>query len=81
MLDSDIFFMAITFVVITIMLWRPFGVNETIPTSAGAVLVLVLGIVPFDDIKDIFYIVSGASLTILSTIMMSIVLDSIGFFK
>ncbi|WP_046179349.1 arsenic transporter [Domibacillus tundrae] len=82
MLDSELFLMAMTFfVVITIMLWRPFDVNETIPTSAGAVFVLALGIVPLADIKDIFNIVSGASLTILSTIMMSIVLDSIGFFK
>lgn len=82
MLDSELFFMTfIFFVVITLMLWRPFGINETIPTSAGAMLVLLLGIVPLTDVKEIFDIVSGASLTILSTIMMSIVLDSIGFFK
>lgn len=82
MLDFQFFLMAVIFiVVITIMLWRPFGINETIPTSVGAAIVLLLGIVPLTDVKDIFNIVSGASLTILSTIMMSIVLDSIGFFR
>lgn len=82
MLDSDLLLMVITFfTVITIMLWRPFGINETIPTSVGALIVLIAGIVPLSDIKNIFQIVSGASLTILSTIIMSIVLDSIGFFK
>ncbi|KAB7704726.1 arsenic transporter [Bacillus aerolatus] len=82
MLDSQLLLMIVTFfAVIIIMLWRPLGMNETIPTSAGAALVLLLGIVPLTDVMNIFNIVSGASLTILSTIMMSIVLDSIGFFK
>ncbi|WP_262173404.1 arsenic transporter [Cytobacillus firmus] len=55
--------------------------NETIPTTIGAAITLLIGIVPLTDILAIFNIVSGASLTIISTIMMSIVLESIGFFK
>jgi arsenical pump membrane protein len=39
------------------------------------------GIVPLSDILKITQIVSGAAITILSTIVMSIVLDSIGFFR
>lgn len=66
---------------IILMLWRPFGINEIIPTSIGAAIVLIYGIVPWSDVLNIFEIVRGASLTILSTIMMSVVLDSIGFFK
>ncbi|MFD2682056.1 arsenic transporter [Bacillus seohaeanensis] len=66
---------------ILVMLWRPFNINESVPTTIGAATVLLLGIVPLTDVFDIFEIVSGASLTILSTIMMSIVLESIGFFK
>jgi arsenical pump membrane protein len=66
---------------IILMLWRPFGINEIIPTSIGAAIVLISGIVPWSDVLNIFEIVRGASLTILSTIMMSVVLDSIGFFK
>ncbi|MFE4814402.1 ArsB/NhaD family transporter [Peribacillus simplex] len=63
------------------MLWRPFGINETIPTAIGALTLLVAGIVPWMDVLNIFDIIIGASLTILSTIMMSIVLESIGFFR
>lgn len=76
MLMVSIFSLTIIF-----MLWRPFGINETVPTAIGAFITLLAGIVPFTDILDIFDIVSGASLTIISTIMMSIVLESIGFFR
>jgi arsenical pump membrane protein len=80
--DSMFWFMTIIFsLTIIVMLWRPFGINETIPTSIGAAIVLLLGIVPFSDVFKIVDIVSGAALTILSTIMMSIVLESIGFFR
>ncbi|MBX9973126.1 arsenic transporter [Cytobacillus firmus] len=74
--------MAIIFsLTIIFMLWRPNGINETVPATIGAGITLLAGIVPFTDILDIFDIVSGASLTIISTIMMSIVLESIGFFR
>lgn len=55
--------------------------NESIPVTIAAVCIFILGIVPLRDIYQIFQIISGASITILSTIVMSIVLDSIGFFK
>lgn len=64
-----------------LIMWRPKGINETIPTTIGAAVVLILGIVPVRDVFNILNIISGAAVTILSTIVMSIVLDSIGFFK
>ncbi|MBG9444004.1 arsenic transporter [Cytobacillus firmus] len=80
--SSEVLLMIIIFsLTIIFMLWRPFGINETIPTTIGAAITLLIGIVPLTDILAIFNIVSGASLTIISTIMMSIVLESIGFFK
>ena len=82
MLSTQVVLMLVIFsVTIIFMLWRPNGINETIPTTIGALIVFVSGIVPWTDLLKIFDIVSGASLTILSTIMMSIVLDSIGFFR
>lgn len=82
MLDSATTLIIVVFIMtIILMLWRPFGMNETIPTTIGAVIVLLAGIVSFQDVVGIVNIVSGPSLTILSTIMMSIVLESIGFFK
>ncbi|KGR84457.1 arsenic transporter [Lysinibacillus odysseyi] len=82
MWDSSLIVMLIIFTLTVIfMLWRPFDINETIPTTIGAVLVLMIGIVSWSDVIGIIGIISGPSLTILSTIMMSIVLESIGFFK
>lgn len=63
------------------LMWRPFGINESIPTSIAAASILLLGIVPLTDVFTIFETVSGASITILSTIVMSIVLESVGFFR
>lgn len=63
------------------ILWRPFGINESIPTILGAAILFLAGIVPLMDIWGIFGMISGATITILSTIVMSIVLESIGFFR
>ncbi len=63
------------------MVWMSGRVNETIPTVIGASLFLLLGVVPLTDLFDIFNMVSGPSITILSSIVMSIVLESIGFFN
>ena len=72
---------AIFVLTVCFIMWRPFGVNESIPASIAASVLLLLGIVPFSDVSSIFETVSGASVTILSTIVMSIVLESIGFFR
>lgn len=66
---------------IIFMLWRPKGINETIPITIGAVFIVMLGLVTVEDLVTILSIVSGPALRILSTLMMSIVLESIGFFK
>jgi arsenical pump membrane protein len=63
------------------IIWRPFGINESIPALIGALVILAAGIVPLADVYRILVIVSGASITIISTIVMSIVLESIGFFR
>ncbi|SDG37173.1 arsenite efflux membrane protein ArsB [Fontibacillus panacisegetis] len=68
-------------ITVIMMLWRPRGVNEWIPTAVSAVCVFLIGIVPLTDVLSIGGIVSGAAITILSTIVMSIVLESIGFFR
>lgn len=75
-LMSIIFFLTVIFIMI-----RPFGINETIFTSVAAFFVLLLGIVPFEDIFVIFTIIRGASVTIISTIIMSIILESLGLFR
>ncbi|NLI14058.1 arsenic transporter [Pelotomaculum propionicicum] len=63
------------------LLWRPRGLNEYIPTTIGALFIYSLGIVNLTDIINIEGTVMGASITIISTIVMSIVLESVGFFR
>jgi len=60
---------------------RPFNINESIPVTIGAVAMILFGIVNLQDIINIVGIVNGAAVTILSTIVMSIVLESVGFFR
>jgi len=66
---------------VALLIIRPFKVNEAIPVSIGAVAIFLFGIVSLSDIASILGMVSGAAITILSTIVMSLVLESIGFFK
>ena len=63
-----------------IILWRPKGINEAIPATIGAILIIALGYVSFEDILDILQKISGASITIISTLVMAIILESFGFF-
>lgn len=68
-------------ITILFLMWRPRGLNESIPALAGAIFVVFLNIVNFNDLRFIFKIVSGASIVIISTIIMSVVLESLGFFR
>ena len=66
---------------IALLIWRPRGSNEAYPAAGGALALLLIGIVRPQELGEVFGIVSGAVVTILCTIVMSIVLDSIGFFR
>lgn len=82
MFENTMFFSFIIFAItILFIIWRPRGINEAVPTAVGAMLIFLAGIVPVSDVFEIVEIISGASITILSTIVMSIVLESIGFFR
>jgi len=72
---------SIFIVTVALLIIRPFKMNEAIPVTFGAVVIFLFGIVNFSDIISIIGIVHGAAITILSTIIMSIVLESIGFFR
>ena len=73
--------LGIFIVTVIFLMWRPGGLNESIPTSVGALLLVITSVSSWMHIMNIFGIVSGAAITILSTIVMSIILDSIGFFR
>ncbi|MDR7314670.1 arsenical pump membrane protein [Brevibacillus nitrificans] len=78
---SAVIMISIFVLTVLFILWRPYGINESIPTAIAAATILLIGLVPLSDVLTIFDTVTGASITILSTIVMSIVLESIGFFR
>ena len=63
-----------------LIFWRPKGINEAIPATIGAILILLCGSVSLADIGDIGSKVTGAAVTIMATLVMAIALESIGFF-
>ncbi|WP_102693473.1 arsenic transporter [Rummeliibacillus pycnus] len=72
----------ITFVVtLVFILWRPKGINEAIPATIGAIVVLLSGSVSLAELGIITETISGAAITIMATIVMTIVLESFGFFN
>ncbi|MEK3978299.1 arsenic transporter [Psychrobacillus sp. FSL K6-2836] len=60
---------------------RPREVNEAWPATIGAVILILAGIVSLDDILDIINKIGGASITIISTVVMAVILESFGFFN
>lgn len=70
-----IFFLTMFFI-----FWRPKGLNEAIPSTIGALVIIFFGNITLTNILDIGSRISGATLTIISTLVMALVLESIGFF-
>lgn len=64
----------------SIIFWRPKGINEAWPASIGALIILLTGVVSRGDIEDIISKIGGASITIIATIVMAVILESFGFF-
>jgi arsenical pump membrane protein len=71
----------LVFLITTILiLWRPRGINEAYPATIGAGIILLTGVVSRADILDIIQKIGGASITIIATIVMAVILESFGFF-
>ncbi|OAS82886.1 MULTISPECIES: arsenic transporter [Metabacillus] len=63
-----------------VIFWRPNGLNEAWPATIGAAIIILTGIVSHVDILDILNKIGGASITIIATIVMAVILESFGFF-
>jgi arsenical pump membrane protein len=74
---------AICIFLITIILivWQPKGLSIGIITTTGALFSLISGCVDFQDILEVTNIVWDATLAFIGIIILSIVLDKIGFFE
>lgn len=76
-----VFITIITFLVtLVFILWRPKGINEAIPATIGAIVIILTGSVSLSDLAIIAETISDAAITIMATIVMAIVLESFGLF-
>ncbi|PEL10512.1 arsenic transporter [Bacillus sp. AFS017336] len=80
-MNFEIIVTAFVFIMtMAVIFWRPKGIHEAWPATIGAVIILLTGIVSRHDLLDIISKIGGASITIIATIVMAVILESFGFF-